>query len=91
MSKRFKNTIEFLFICIPIIAILVLFATRSHSTHTTIDTEKVTTVKEHLITGDIYVVCLNGVKYYYIEDGISKLGIAPVYSPDGSIQRCGRK
>ena len=91
MSKQVKFVIEFLFVCIPIIAILVLFATRSHSTHTTINTEKVTTVKEHLITGDVYVVCLNGVKYYYIEDGISKLGLAPVYSTDGNIQRCSRR
>ena len=91
MSKRVKQATEFLFVCIPIIFLLILFATRSYSTHAFVDVEKVSTVKEHLITGDVYVVCLNGVKYYYIEDGISKLGIAPVYGTDGQIMLCRRR
>ena len=90
MKDGFRNIIEFLFICIPLIALVVLVATSSYSTRTTINTEKVTSVKEHLITGDVYVVCLNGVKYYYIEDGISKLGLAPVYNINGNIMLCNR-
>ena len=91
MSNRFKCAIEFVFFCIPIIAMLVLISTKTFSTQVSLDTEKVTNVKEHLITGDVYIVCLNGVKYYYIEDGISKLGIAPVYGTDGRVMLCKRK
>lgn len=91
MSKRVKQSIGFLFICIPIIVLLILFASKSYSTNTMINIENTGAIKEHLITGDIYVVCLNGVRYYYVEDGISKLGLAPVYGIDGKVMLCRRR
>ena len=91
MSKRNKRCIEFLMICIPIILILVLFASRTHSMHDSMNVEHIETIKEHLIVGDVYIVCLNGVKYYYVEDGISKLGLAPVYGTDGKVMFCKRR
>ncbi len=91
MSKRNKRCIEFLMICIPIILMLILFASRSHSMNESITVERVETIKEHLIVGDVYIVCLNGVKYYYVEDGISKLGLAPVYGMDGKVMFCKRQ
>ena len=90
MSNLFEKIIELFFFTLPLIFILVL-ATTSRSYHANIDVEKVSTVKEHLITGDVYVVCLNGVKYYYVEDGISKLGLAPVYGTDGQVMLCRKR
>ena len=90
MSNRFKKMLEVAFFCLPLIFMLIL-ATTTRSYHNKIDVEKVGTVKEHLITGDVYIVCLNGVKYYYVEDGISKLGLAPVYGTDGQVMLCRRR
>jgi len=53
--------------------------------------ERIETTKERLIDGDVYIVCLNGVKYYYVEDGISKLGLAPVYGTDGKVMFCKKR
>ena len=76
--------------CLSQVSFDIPVSTKTFSTQVSLDTEKVTNVKEHLITGDVYIVCLNGVKYYYIEDGISKLGIAPVYGTDGRVMLCRR-
>ena len=91
MSNRFKLAIEFVFFCIPIILLIVLFSTKTFSTQATFDTDRVINLKEHLVTSDVYVVCLNGVKYYYVEDGISRMGIAPVYGTDGKVMLCKRR
>ena len=91
MENRFKCIIQFILVFFLLIAILSLITKKTFSSQTTINLEKTESVKEHLITGDVYIVCLNGVKYYYIEDGISKLGIAPVYGTDGRVMLCRRK
>lgn len=91
MDNRFKCIIQFILVFFLLIAILSLITKKTFSSQTIINLEKTESVKEHLITGDVYIVCLNGVKYYYIEDGISKLGIAPVYGTDGRVMLCRRK